>query len=680
MIALAAQPQGVAPGPTPTAGAGRSAAADFGTAWQAAKEPASPVAPTAMGASLLPLPQAGAGGSMVDQMVAATSAAAQLLGLAPVTPAKGAGEVGQAVPPSIGPAGNDQDLAQLQAMIAAMTGGKPSAAPAVVAAAVPVQAPPVAKADAPTSTGALAGKAAETEAGEAVGSEGAELTPASDPATLLRSVKSGDGEPEAAKPDAPTSESMEGRVPTQARPLAPTPPPKQSDAITSPVFAMPAGKAPVPAADAAATGAPAEPVASTAEVTVNPGGPSVVEKPRLTGANPVKAPAPLTSPVPAQEAEQASNSVPVPADRDGPDPAKADGVANLPGPGTIVPSIGPAPVAQAAASALPTSQAVKADARAVPANAGPLQKPVAGRRNDRPVPASAVRNPGVTGSSAKTDASALVIPPASPVVDQTAAAPDPATLQMLVAATNSSAPVPTQVASSAASAKAATTTNAKAPVATDKRESDSRIGDPRAMPDLPPTTDAPAVAFADAHRAAAALMADAVQPKVAQAGAAGPASAAPVPADVGVTHQLDLAQSGAWLDQLTKDITRAADSNGQLRFSLAPERLGRLDVALASGSDGTAIRFVTQTREAHRLVSDAQPQLVAEARAQGLRVSETHVDLNNGSAGGSAHQSFGNQNSGGGAHPQRPRWEAEPSAPAPAPAPSPSVGDNELYA
>jgi flagellar hook-length control protein FliK len=152
----------------------------------------------------------------------------------------------------------------------------------------------------------------------------------------------------------------------------------------------------------------------------------------------------------------------------------------------------------------------------------------------------------------------------------------------------------------------------------------------------------------------------------------------PPAADLSVVHQLDLAGDGAWLDQLTRDIARSADGSGQLRFSLAPEHLGRLDVQLAATADGTAIRLVAETREAHRIVADAQPQLVAEARAQGLRISETHVDLNNNGSSGAGHQSFGNQNEGGRGQPQR-RAGGTEAGPGPAPAAAPDAVD-ALYA
>lgn len=107
-------------------------------------------------------------------------------------------------------------------------------------------------------------------------------------------------------------------------------------------------------------------------------------------------------------------------------------------------------------------------------------------------------------------------------------------------------------------------------------------------------------------------------------------------ADIGgqlIEHHLDLAHEGRWLDQLAKDIARAGSADGQLRFRLDPENLGRLNVELRNGDTGTAIRLVADTEAARALLADAQPRLIAEARAQGVRIAETHVDLGSGGFG-----------------------------------------------
>jgi hypothetical protein len=105
------------------------------------------------------------------------------------------------------------------------------------------------------------------------------------------------------------------------------------------------------------------------------------------------------------------------------------------------------------------------------------------------------------------------------------------------------------------------------------------------------------------------------------------------PVDSLVQSQLAIGRDGQWLDSLARDIAASA-SGGNLNFKLQPENLGALTVSIAAMADGTAIRMTTDTDRAHQILTDAQPKLIAEARAQGLRVSESHVELNNGSSGG----------------------------------------------
>jgi flagellar hook-length control protein FliK len=99
--------------------------------------------------------------------------------------------------------------------------------------------------------------------------------------------------------------------------------------------------------------------------------------------------------------------------------------------------------------------------------------------------------------------------------------------------------------------------------------------------------------------------------------------------EIAMIHHLDLAKDGAWLDRLARDIARTANHDAQLRFQLNPEHLGSLRVELANTADGTAIRLSADTEAARTILADAQPRLIAEARAQGLRISEAQVDLGN---------------------------------------------------
>jgi hypothetical protein len=94
-------------------------------------------------------------------------------------------------------------------------------------------------------------------------------------------------------------------------------------------------------------------------------------------------------------------------------------------------------------------------------------------------------------------------------------------------------------------------------------------------------------------------------------------SAAPLPAEVLAEHQLDLASDGVWLDQLARDIAGAGEDGAPLRFRLNPEMLGSLRVEIRQEQAGAAVRLTAETEAARAIIADAQPRLVAEARAQG---------------------------------------------------------------
>ena len=103
-----------------------------------------------------------------------------------------------------------------------------------------------------------------------------------------------------------------------------------------------------------------------------------------------------------------------------------------------------------------------------------------------------------------------------------------------------------------------------------------------------------------------------------------------MPAEFAVEQQLDLSRDEQWLDQLAKDIAQTGGKDGQLRFRLNPETLGTLRVEVSQGQAGASIRLSADTEAARTIIADAQPRLVAEAKAQGVRIAETHVDLGTG--------------------------------------------------
>jgi len=155
-----------------------------------------------------------------------------------------------------------------------------------------------------------------------------------------------------------------------------------------------------------------------------------------------------------------------------------------------------------------------------------------------------------------------------------------------------------------------------------------------------PTKDSPIQPTAPQPVADASLgLISATQPAATAVPAATSADAVPVnTADALTSHHLDIARDTQWLDTLARDIARAAHSDTQLRFQLNPEHLGSLKVELLNGVNGTSVKLTADTEAARAILVDAQPRLVAEARAQGLRISEAHVDLSGQNGGGGQRQ------------------------------------------
>lgn len=166
---------------------------------------------------------------------------------------------------------------------------------------------------------------------------------------------------------------------------------------------------------------------------------------------------------------------------------------------------------------------------------------------------------------------------------------------------------------------------------------------PRTDAPVADSAEQPAAAAAPAVAASAApappVIPAAVTPASWNAAPAGDATAAaPAPSHVDqtVTRHLDLARDTQWLDQLARDISQSVTRQNHMKFQLNPEHLGALTVEIANSAAGTAIKLSAETDQARAIIADAQPRLLAEVRAQGVRVAESHVDLNQQGNGGSA--------------------------------------------
>lgn len=103
---------------------------------------------------------------------------------------------------------------------------------------------------------------------------------------------------------------------------------------------------------------------------------------------------------------------------------------------------------------------------------------------------------------------------------------------------------------------------------------------------------------------------------------------------VAVDRHLDLARGDAWLNDLANDIAATAANGGRLKFGLAPESLGRLDVEIRQGASGVNVHMMTRTDTARDVLTAAQPRIVDEIRAQGVRVAGTEVSTDASGFGG----------------------------------------------
>jgi flagellar hook-length control protein FliK len=147
----------------------------------------------------------------------------------------------------------------------------------------------------------------------------------------------------------------------------------------------------------------------------------------------------------------------------------------------------------------------------------------------------------------------------------------------------------------------------------------------RAGKELPAPIPSPAldVAAPPSDSALPAFAAAASAPALANVTAPQPAgTTAPAP-----DRTLDLTNDAEWLDRLARDIAQASGDDGAIRFRLHPQTLGQLRVEVMQGEQGASVRITADSEQARNIIADAQPRLVAEARAQGVRIAETHVDL-----------------------------------------------------
>lgn len=255
------------------------------------------------------------------------------------------------------------------------------------------------------------------------------------------------------------------------------------------------------------------------------------------------------------------------------------------------------------------------------AEAGP--KPV--KAETAPAPVKAEDKPEVATEAGASDAPALDAPPSEKTAPQPRNAAITKLTELIARMTASSKPGAVQPPLPAAAAPAVANTA--------QPQIDPQLAALAQAMQQTNKDDKPTQSTPDAASSTATLGIAPVSTSVPTARAdATQMVATPAPTDQVINHHLDLAKDTQWLDSLARDIARAANSESHMRFQLSPEHLGTLKVELLNGSNGTSVKLTTETEAARQILADAQPKLVAEARAQGLRISEAQVNL--GSHGG----------------------------------------------
>lgn len=107
---------------------------------------------------------------------------------------------------------------------------------------------------------------------------------------------------------------------------------------------------------------------------------------------------------------------------------------------------------------------------------------------------------------------------------------------------------------------------------------------------------------------------------------AAPTSVAPTvpPTDTPIAQlrQLVITADGEWIDALARDIVGHAASDNQLAFTLIPEQLGQLDVAVTTDNGKVDIRLETSTHAAAQAIATEQARLIEDLRQAGLKLGQ----------------------------------------------------------
>lgn len=292
------------------------------------------------------------------------------------------------------------------------------------------------------------------------------------------------------------------------------------------------------------------------------------------------------------------------------------------------------PILQAQASySVAATVAAPAEAELPVARAQPSTAPVPAKPAPADTPQLAAQSDGKAPKSAPRPAAPTVM-----AADEDGDAPE---LSQPVKAALKAAMAQAKTAPADASAQPAKAARA-APQAPAEITKEGRPAVAKAVASAPASVPAvqapasPAPVQAQPVPAAAAAAPIAIDPTVQTAPVQRAAVPLPQPADQAIERELDLAHDSEWLDRLARDIVRSGANDGPMRFKLHPQTLGHLRVELTQGDHGTTVRLIAETEAARAIIADAQPRLLQEARAQGVRIAHAEVDL-----AGTGHQASG---------------------------------------
>lgn len=134
-----------------------------------------------------------------------------------------------------------------------------------------------------------------------------------------------------------------------------------------------------------------------------------------------------------------------------------------------------------------------------------------------------------------------------------------------------------------------------------------------------------------ADSAFAAMTADASAMMSLSATTSAATNIAPSPTPTNDLRQLYLASDGQWIDTLRNEIVNNATRDNQLQFTLKPEHLGKLDIALICTDGQIDIRMDASTAAAAQIIAADHAHLVEELRNAGVKVGQ--FDMTNGQNG-----------------------------------------------